>query len=118
MRLTSHKAIQDKYGEDSSKVLLAISHMLNDQMRWADIIGRLSDDDFLLVLPETHADAASGIAEKIRERIEMLDVPELEFEHSDISVDFGVAEWQKGDDVGLLMMRARETLDKPSTNAA
>jgi diguanylate cyclase (GGDEF)-like protein len=118
MRLTSHKAIQDKYGEDTSKVLLAVSHMLNDQMRWADIIGRLSEDDFLLVLPETHADAASGIAKKIQQRIEMLDVPELEFEHSDISVDFGVAEWQKGDDVGLLMMRARETLDKRSTNAA
>ena len=118
MRLSSLDTIQSKYTEDASKVLLAISHMLNDQMRWADIIGRLSDTDFLMVLPETHDDAASGIAEKLRERIETLDVPDVEFDYNDIKVDFGVAEWKKGDDVGLLMMRAREMLDKRSSNAA
>ena len=119
MRITSLDEIHNKYADDSRKVLLAISHMLNDQMRWADIIGRLSDTDFLMVLPETHDDAASGIAEKLRERIETLVVPDIEeFEHSDIKVDFGVAEWKKGDDVGLLMMRAREMLDKRSSNAA
>jgi PleD family two-component response regulator len=92
--------------------------MLNDQMRWADIIGRLSDSDFLLVLPETHAEAASDIAEKIRERFEILDVPEVEVDANDIQVNFGVAEWQKGDDVGLLMMRAREMLGNTSSDAA
>lgn len=118
MRITSYETIQNKYTDDASKVLLSISHMLNDQMRWADIIGRLSDTDFLMVLPETHDDAASGIAEKLRERIESLEVPEVEFDCSDIKVAFGVAEWKKGDDVGLLMMRAREMLDKRSSNAA
>ncbi|MGD8484872.1 MAG: diguanylate cyclase [Thioalkalispiraceae bacterium] len=118
MRLTNLETLQNKYPEHSSQILLAISQMLNDQMRWADIIGRLSDTDFLLVLPETHAEAASDIAEKIRERFEILDVPEVEVEASDIQVNFGVAEWQKGDDVGLLMMRAREMLGNTSSDAA
>jgi len=118
MRLTSLETLQNKYADNYGDILLAISQMLNDQMRWADIIGRLSDTDFLMVLPETHSDAASGIAEKIRERIEILDVPEVTIDAKDISVDFGVAEWQKGDDVGLLMMRAHEILDKCSSDAA
>lgn len=118
MRLTSLETLQNKYADNYGGILLAISQMLNDQMRWADIIGRLSETDFLMVLPETHNDAASGIAEKIRERIEILEVPEVDIDAKDISVDFGVAEWQKGDDVGLLMMRAREMLDKHSSDAA
>ena len=118
MRLTSLETLRNKYSDNYSDILVAISQMLNDQMRWADIIGRLSETDFLMVLPETHGDAASDIAEKIRERIEILDVPEVDIDANDITVNFGVAEWHKGDDVGLLMMRARETLDKMSSDAA
>lgn len=118
MRITNLESLQNKYGEDTSKILVEISHMLNDQMRWADIIGRLSDEDFLMVLPETHDDAATGIAEKIHTRFKGLEVPGVDFEHTDIKVSFGVAEWKKGDDVGLFMMRAREMLDKQSSNAA
>ncbi|MEJ2140885.1 MAG: diguanylate cyclase [Gammaproteobacteria bacterium] len=118
MRITNLDSIQNKFAKDTSKILIEISHMLNDQMRWADIIGRLNDSDFLMVLPETHDDDANGIAEKVRARIEKLNVPDVELEPSDIKVSFGVAEWKKGDDVGLFMMRAREMLDKQSSNAA
>lgn len=118
MRVTSIDALQNKYPEHYGNTLLAISQMLNDQMRWADIIGRLSDSDFLMVLPETHGDAASDIAEKIRGRIDMLEVPDSDVEPKDIHVEFGVAEWQKGDDVGLLMMRAREMLNGKNSDAA
>ena len=118
MRLTSFDALKNNYPDDYGKVLLAISQMLNDQMRWADIIGRQNDTDFLLVLPETPVKAATDIADKIRERIEELFVPEVEIDTKDITVDFGVAKWKKGDDVGLLMMRARETLKDRSSDAA
>lgn len=118
MRIANLDSLQNKYAGDTSKILIEISHMLNDQMRWADIIGRLSETDFLMVLPETHDDAASGIAEKLHERFESLTVPDVDFDYTDIKVSFGVAEWKKGDDVGLFMMRAREMLDKESSNAA
>jgi diguanylate cyclase (GGDEF)-like protein len=118
MRVNNLDAVQKKYAGDTSKILIEISHMLNDQMRWADIIGRLNDSDFLMVLPETHDDAASGIAEKIHARFETLDVPGVDFDYTDVKVSFGVAEWKKGDDVGLFMMRAHEMLDKASSNAA
>jgi len=118
MRITNLESLQNKYTDDYAHILLAISQMLNDQMRWADIIGRLSHTDFLLVLPETHSDAASGIVEKIHERMKMIDVPEIDIAAKDINVSFGVAEWQKGDDVSLLMTRAHGMLDKPSSDAA
>mgnify|MGYP001824338229 CR=1 FL=1 len=118
MRITNLDNLQSKYMDNTSNILIEISHMLNDQMRWADIIGRLSETDFLMVLPETHDDAANGIAEKLHQRFETLEVPDVDFKHTDIKVTFGVAEWKKGDDVGLFMMRAREMLDKQSSNAA
>lgn len=118
MRVTNLDNLRSKYADDSSKILIEISHMLNDQMRWADIIGRLSDTDFLMVLPETHDSDANGIAEKVQARISSLDVPDVELDQSEIKVSFGVAEWKKGDDVGLFMMRAREMLDKQSSDAA
>jgi diguanylate cyclase (GGDEF)-like protein len=92
-------------------LLVAIRNVLNDQLRWADIIGRMDDNEFLLILPETHLDATGQMIELITQRLDDLSIEG--FENSDFKVQarFSAAEWHKGDDVGLLMMRAREGLE-------
>ncbi len=92
-------------------MLISISHLLNDQLRWADIIGRLNETDFLLVLPETHADDANKVVENMKEKLGQLNIPDVEPSDFEITAQFGVAEWRKGDDMGLLLMRARNILD-------
>lgn len=94
-------------GEAGEPILVAVTQMLNEQMRWADFIGRLAEGEFLLVLQETAATEAAGLVAKLRDALadlaQGMDMPVAQF---------GVAQWEKGDDVGLLLRRARTNLDK------
>lgn len=96
----------------TAKLLIPISQLLNDQVRWADIVGKLSESDFLLVLPETAADACKNLSDNLGERLKAIPLPEELPDNFKISVSFGYAEWAKGDDLGLLMQKARKMLEK------
>lgn len=117
MRLDCLERFKQDYNRDDALPLLkAISYLLSDQLRWADIVGRLDETDFLLVLPEIHVEDANKVADNLRRQLAeltMTDLPEQDFE---ITARFGVAEWHKGDDMGLLLMRARNTLDGDGAN--
>ena len=92
----------------AEKVLVNITHVLNDQMRWADISGRLSDSEFMLILPETPEDIASQLANKIRERFTHIRMSDMGGKSLEIMTRFGMAQWQKGEDLRVLMQRARD----------
>lgn len=96
----------------SANLLIPISQMLNDQVRWADIVGRLSDSDFLLVLPETADDACIKLSNNLNDRLNELPVPEGLPANFKVSATFGHAEWSKGDDLMLLMQKARKMLEQ------
>jgi len=108
--------------KNPASLFISLRYMLNDQLRWADIIGRLDENELLMVLPETHANDAVMLAQKVSKRIEALDLPELEtrteLENFQLDTGFGVAEWRKGDDLGLLMARARAQLDQELASEA
>jgi len=95
----------------AANLLLPISQMLNDQVRWADIVGKLNDTDFLLVLPETRADACKNLSANLSERLGMIEKPEGLPDNFKITASFGYSEWAKGDDLGLLMQKARKMLE-------
>ncbi len=108
--------------KNPASLFISLRYMLNDQLRWADIIGRLDKNELLMVLPETHANDAVMLAQKVSRRIEALDLPELEtsteLENFQLNTGFGVAEWRKGDDLGLLMTRARTQLEQELASEA
>ena len=93
------------------QVLISIRNLLNEQRRWADTIGRLDDNEFLFILPETGLDAARHVAAMTAERLQKL---MQEDDTIQVEARFGVSEWQKGDDIGLMMQRAREDLEASS----
>jgi diguanylate cyclase (GGDEF)-like protein len=100
------------YGnENADTLLLSVSQTLNDQMRWADVIGRLDKTEFLLILPETSEEATRELREKIREHVSKIVLPAVEDGSFNLQLEFGMAQWRKGDDVGMLMQRARHMLD-------
>lgn len=108
MQMKNLKKLNDA---EIDRLLVPVSHMLNDQVRWADIVGRLSESEFLLVLPETSADACEKLGHNLSKRLESLPVPDGLPEDLIISAKFGFAEWQKGDDVALLMQKAQQMLE-------
>ena len=118
LRVNNLEELRQEFGDKSRSIMMSISQMLNDQLRWADIIGRLNDEDFLLVLPETQYDDAINITEKLKDNMAHLYNPDIELDENTVDVEFGIAQWQKGDDVGLLMMRARDMLKQQPADIA
>jgi len=119
MRMDNLPEFMAQHGTDSAKPLLvAIRNVLNDQLRWADIIGRMDENEFLLILPETHLEATGPMIDLLHKRLDELSIEG--FENSDFKVEarFSAAEWHKGDDVGLLMLRAREGLEEGEKQSA
>ncbi len=109
-----HLAVDIQDASDHDDALLKLSHMLRDQMRWADMIGRLEEDKFLLILPETPEDAANTLTNKLSDKI-----AELNNHHNmKINVFFGMANWGTGDDARLMLKRAAEDASKKRTSSS
>ncbi len=111
MSLTNLPLLRDEQGDSvADEVLLTVSRLLRDQIRWADLIGRLDNGDFIFVLPETGQSAAESLAGKISRQLRESSIEALNDLHPVGS--FGVADWRKGDDAKLLINRANEALQK------
>jgi diguanylate cyclase (GGDEF)-like protein len=118
MRIENMEQIVDQTtNQDNTSLLDAIRTILNDQMRWADMIGRLDEAEFLFILPETDASACRQLTEKVSANFEDMAIEGLETDDATITTRYGIAEWRKGDDVGLLLMRAREDLEAEGSTA-
>jgi len=91
----------------AEKLILAVSRLLRDQMRWADMIGRYERNVFLCVLQETDNEAANKLVKKIQSKVKALTTENLPGAGSDaLDVCVGIAEWCKGDDGKSLIERA------------
>ena len=108
MRIKDLGALDD---EQSKNVLILISQMLKDHVRWADIIGKLNESDFFLILPETAAEACENLSTNLNTRLSEISIPDGELNNFKISANFGYAEWAKGDDLNLLMQKAQKMLE-------
>ncbi len=93
----------------SQEVILAVSRYLRDRLRWVDLIARWSNDQFMLILPETSEEDATRILHKIKSDFVDAGLPEA-IAHLTIRLQIGIAQWQKGNDARLLMKRSMEAL--------
>ena len=65
--LNKFKAINDTYGHGTGdEVLREFAGILRDCMRGSDIAARFGGDEFVLLLPDTSADEARKVAERLR----------------------------------------------------
>lgn len=113
LRVNHLPELDASHGKGSGDIaLVAITHMLKDQMRWADMIGRFDADEFLLVLPETAGDAARLLKDKLQSRLTQLEPKGSDGRPMILAAQSGVADWQQGDDRAKLLRRAREELEQ------
>ena len=85
-----------------------IARLLKDQLRWADLIGCSNEQDFILVLPETSAEASLQLIEKLRGLLDKLANDTLA--GNVIRTSVGVAGWRRNDSAEALISRARVAL--------
>jgi diguanylate cyclase (GGDEF)-like protein len=90
-------------------MILAVSRFLRDRLRWVDQVGRWDDNVFLAVLPETTESDARGLIDKISSEQHTMSLPEG-YGNARPTLSFGVACWQKGDDMRTLLRSALRDL--------
>ena len=100
----------EKYGADGSdKVLARCGFLLRLLTRPTDIATRIGADEFAVLLPHTNLAQAVSAAERIRKVMEKDLIEPL---REPVTMSFGVAEFQTGEELETFLGRARTALDK------
>ncbi len=98
------KAYNDKFGHTSGDyVLQKFSQILKRTIRDVDFLGRYGGDEFVVILPETDANFALLVAERMRKKIEMEDLDPK------VTLSIGIAMFPKDsrDKQGLINLADR-----------
>lgn len=86
------KRVNDRHGHlAGDRVLREVAGVIKSCARRTDYVGRYGGEEFLLVCPNTDADEAAILSERIRSSVEGLGEPELRIPRK-ITVSIGVAE--------------------------
>jgi diguanylate cyclase (GGDEF)-like protein len=91
--IDNFKHINDTYGHlVGDKVLKAISHGIRNTIRAYDILGRYGGEEFLIIMPDTTLEAATGLAERIR-----IHVKEEKVNDAVVTLSLGVVSIEESD---------------------
>jgi diguanylate cyclase (GGDEF)-like protein/PAS domain S-box-containing protein len=86
------KRVNDTYGHEAGdEVLKAVAEALRSTARGGDIVARFGGEEFVLVLPDTSAEMAARIAERLRLAIEALST-DVGGQVIRVTASFGVAQ--------------------------
>jgi diguanylate cyclase (GGDEF)-like protein len=81
------KSYNDRYGHPAGdEALKLVGQILRENLRGADVAARYGGEEFSVLLPETSADEAEAIAERIRRHVE-----ETKFPKRKVTVSIGIA---------------------------
>jgi len=90
--LDHFKSINDRFGHATGDtVLRAVADCIADSCRESDIVGRIGGEEFVVFLPNTDANGAMQLAEKIRQNVEALQHTTPDNEPYKITLSIGVA---------------------------
>ncbi len=109
--LDHFKRVNDAHGHAAGDhALEQLSDVIRAQVRFADRVGRLGGEEFLVVLAEANLGAAAEVAERIRDGIRRQPL-ELGSTRLRLTASFGVAELQAADaDAEALLGRSDAAL--------
>ncbi len=64
------KSVNDRFGHVAGDVVLqVVARRVTGNLRNFDMVARIGGEEFVVVMPDTVADAAAGVAERVRDRI-------------------------------------------------
>jgi diguanylate cyclase (GGDEF)-like protein len=101
------KNYNDTYGHlEGDQVLRNIGHAIQSCMRGPDSAYRYGGDEFVAILPETHEQGATVLAERIGKKIEAYKFLPNPNKAVSITVSVGISEYTPGEGVAAFVKRA------------
>lgn len=102
------KRVNDTHGHDvGDQVLQVVARQIKASVRASDFVARFGGEEFLVILPDTDAQEAEVVAEKIRRAVDACEPPVV----GRVTLSVGLSEWRDDlPDEGLLVRRADEAL--------
>jgi diguanylate cyclase (GGDEF)-like protein len=108
--LDHFKAINDRHGHPAGdEVIRSFGTRLQAALRQPDLSARRGGEEFAVFFPETDAETARAVCERVRRMVADDPVP-WESGEIPISVSAGVAAWEPGDTSETLVARADAAL--------
>lgn len=87
------KKINDSFGHGvGDEVLIMFYKACKNEARNDDVVARIGGEEFVIVLPKTSAKSAYQFAERLREKIQNLDII-IDDNEINFTVSIGVSEW-------------------------
>lgn len=97
------KPINDIYGHEAGdRVLNQVVRAAEGAIRPRDRIGRFGGEEFLVLLPDTDAETAAEVAERMRQAIATSDI-DVDGTRITITASFGTAQWNGHSSLDALM---------------
>jgi len=104
------ESLMERLGDEAEGAILeAVSIVLGEGIRLPDRLGRYQGREFLVILPQTHAEQATLVAERLRSAIAGTTVT-VRGEGATFTLSAGVAEFGRGQDLEHFLANAHAAL--------
>jgi diguanylate cyclase (GGDEF)-like protein len=103
------KFVNDTFGHVAGdKVITEVAAVMQNTIRGSDICGRFGGEEFIFILPESDMNNTRELAERIRENIQALAIPEIE--NTPVTASFVIAVYDGNNPDDNLLIRADNAL--------
>ena len=111
------KAVNDTHGHPfGDEVLRQVAHQLRESIRHPDVVGRYGGEEFLIILPNSDAAAASEQAARLCKQVREMVVSAKEHEAT-VTLSIGIAQFRVGVDTwDSLLNRADNAMYEAKNN--
>lgn len=107
------KRINDKFGHSvGDGVLKLFANLMSNTVKGRDMVVRYGGEEFVIVLPETQIEDAVTLIEKIRVKLQAINLTVRKTGQTigNVTASFGIALFEPGDDQDSLFIRADSLL--------
>lgn len=109
--IDNFKSINDTYGHmTGDQALLLIARKMQTSLRSQDTAYRFAGDEFTIILPETTAENARFVADRIKAEMEKENLVIRDKEITKITLSMGIAEYQRNEKKEQFVHRADVTM--------